>query len=125
MTNVRSPAPTRAPSRARWLRLLLGAAALSTLVAGGGLRQDELDCEEAVAHLQDCCPDFANATIACVASSGCTPSDPALSIKESACVIARSCADVVATGLCESTRNLVSPHVDDQGNSVSHPPVCP
>jgi hypothetical protein len=121
--NPLSAGPT-APARSRWIRLALGALALSTLVAGGGLRQDELDCEQAVAHLQECCPDFGTATIACVSSRGCDVSEPALSIQESQCVIDRACADLVASGLCAATHDLESPHEDDTGTLVTHPPVC-
>jgi hypothetical protein len=111
-------------SAGRWLRLLLGAAALSTLVADGGLRQDEIDCEEAVAYLQGCCPDFGGATITCVSESGCAPSQPALSVTDSQCIVARSCAEVIATGLCDATRNLQSPQQDQDGNFIANPPVC-
>jgi len=118
------PAGPSAPARSPWLRLALSAAALSTLVAGGGLRQDEIDCEQAVAHLQDCCPDFGTATIACVSSQGCDVSDPALSIAESQCILDRSCESLIASGLCAATHDLESRHQDDDGTLVSHPPVC-
>src|SRR5262249_2143923 len=107
-----------------WIRAALACLGLSTLIAGGGLRQDELDCEEAVAHLQECCPNFAGATLACEYSDGCGVTEPALSIDESHCILARDCADVVASGLCEKTRDLESPHTED-GSLISHPPVCP
>src|SRR5205807_2031037 len=52
LMTIDTPARTSAPL-ARWLRAGIACLGLSTLIAGGGLRQDELDCEQAVAHLQD------------------------------------------------------------------------
>lgn len=40
--------------RPGWLTAL----AVATLLACGDMRQDELECEEAVMQLQDCCPGF-------------------------------------------------------------------
>jgi hypothetical protein len=104
--------------------LLLGPA----LLIAGGLRQDELDCEQAVSYLQGCCPAFAGATVRCVAASGCgTSVSPALSIEESQCILAESCDQVIDSGLCERVKNLPSPTVDtfDDAGDVSHPLVCP
>jgi hypothetical protein len=113
--------------RATWMRR--GAMLLvPALMIAGGLRQDELDCEEAVAYLQGCCPDFGGATIQCVANTGCLTSvSPALSIQESQCIRSESCDQVVQSGLCERVKNLPSPTVDDlnDASDISHPPVCP
>jgi hypothetical protein len=120
--NTITPACGGAP-RARWIRTAIACLGLSTLIAGGGLRQDELDCEQAVAHLKECCPDFVGATIACEFSDGCGTTDPALSIDESHCILALECAALVKSGICDKTRDLESPHTED-GDFVSHPPVC-
>jgi hypothetical protein len=112
----------------RWARRALCILGLSALVADGGLRQDELDCEEAVSYLQGCCPDFGGATVACVHDVGCqTGVETALSIEESQCILAESCDQVMATGLCEKVKNLPSPMVNgfDPSQATSHPPVCP
>jgi hypothetical protein len=111
----------------RWTRRAVAVLGLSALVADGGLRQDELDCEEAVAYLQGCCPDFAGATVACAHDSGCgTTVETALSIDESQCIVAQSCNQIVASGICDKVKNLPSPTMDSiNGTSTSHPPVCP
>jgi hypothetical protein len=95
------------------------------LVAGGGLREDELECEEAVAHLQDCCPGFADATLQCVHSDYCTHTEPALFIDESTCILARSCDEVIQSGICQKTHDLESPGTDFDGNVITHAAVCP
>jgi hypothetical protein len=97
-------------------------------VADGGLRQDELECEEAVSYLQGCCPSFAGATVTCVHDVGCgVGSETALSIDESECILAESCDQIVASHLCERVKNLPSPMVNsiDPSKATSHPPVCP
>jgi hypothetical protein len=111
----------------RWVRRAACAAGLSALVASGGLRQDEIECEEAVAYLQGCCPDFSGATVACRHDSGCGVSvATALSVDESQCILAQSCAQIAAAGLCEKVKNLPSPSTDTwDETSTSHPPVCP
>jgi hypothetical protein len=104
---------------------------VTALMADGGLRQDELDCEDAVAYLQGCCPDFAGATVACVHDTGCgSTRQTALSIEESQCILAESCDQIVASRLCERVKNLPSPTTDISTDnladtSTSHPPVCP
>jgi hypothetical protein len=118
---------TRWQATGRWIRRGTAVLGLTALIAGGGLRQDEIDCEQAVSFLQGCCPDWAGATVSCVQDTGCgTSVSPALSIDESQCILAESCAQVVQSGLCERVKNLVSPSVDTLADaSTSHPPVCP
>src|ERR1700761_6019438 len=107
------PSPTSSGVR-RWLRRAVAVLGLSTLVANGGLRQDELDCEQAIAYLQGCCPDFGGATVACSYDSGCgTTVSTALSIEESQCILSESCSQIVASGLCEKVKNLPSPTSDE------------
>jgi hypothetical protein len=79
-----------------------------------GLREDELDCEEAVAYLDTCCPDFAGGSIACVYTSGCdTTTQPAISIEESQSILGQSCAQIVAAGLCTTLKDAYSPTSGD------------
>jgi hypothetical protein len=94
----------------RFLRLALAALGLSTLMADGGLREDEIDCEQAVAYLQQCCPEFSqNETLQCEYSDGCGVTQPALSIPESQCILGETCAQLVANGICTRALHLASP----------------
>jgi hypothetical protein len=117
--------PTRTRARYSWVRTVLAALGFTLLVAGGGLREDELECEQAVAKLQGCCPDYADAQIECHHSTICGLTEPALSIAESQCIAQLSCEEIVARDLCARTKDLESPHDDADGGFVSHPPVCP
>lgn len=123
MTN---PTPAR-PAAWRWIRRSAAVLGLSILVAGGGLRQDELDCEQTVAYLQGCCPDSHTWTLACVSDRGCGVStDPVFSIDESQCIQAMSCDEIFHSGICDKVRNLPSPTSNTwDDTSTSHPPVCP
>jgi hypothetical protein len=79
----------------------------STLVRGAGFREDEVVCEEAVAHIVDCCPDFdlegpEGVSVSCTYDeSGCDARLPDLSADESACIRELSCDELKERGICE------------------------
>ncbi len=125
MTSTKSSALR--PLAWRWIKRVVCVLGVSTLVADGGLRQDEIDCENAISYLQGCCPDFTGETVACVHDEGCgTITDTALSIEESQCIVAESCAQVVSSGICERVKNLPSPSLDQNDDtSTTHAPLCP
>jgi hypothetical protein len=114
-------------SAMRWIKRGVGILGLSTLIADGGLSQDQLDCEEAVSYLQGCCPGFqASETVACESDQGCgTSTDPALSISDSQCIVSLSCSDLVSRGICARVQNLPSPMTDDGTTTGDHGAVCP
>jgi hypothetical protein len=124
----------------RWslLRLALAALGLSTLMMDcNGVREDEVDCEQAVAYLQQCCPDFAQSeTLQCDYSEGCGVTEPAISIPQSQCILAETCAQIVSSGLCGRAANLASPSTsafqegaggfsDGAGGGPAAAMVCP
>ena len=83
-------------------------------------RDDVLWCEEAVARLQRCCPNFDVRRIACQYyysfDEGCGTSstrkiEPAYTKSESACVRERSCDALVNEGICTRAQ--------EQGNARS------
>ncbi len=79
--------------------IAVGLTALLTLTCG--IREDELRCEEAVAHLVDCCPGFDAQQVDCYfVESGCDVAYPVLDIEESRCIAGKPCADVVSSGIC-------------------------
>jgi hypothetical protein len=84
------------------------AALLALLVGAGqplaqqGFRQDELECEEALAHLDDCCEDFDPAAVDCNHVDGCdTDTFPTISVDESQCIRDKSCESIRRDGICQ------------------------
>ncbi|HEY6460018.1 MAG TPA: hypothetical protein VIY73_07690 [Polyangiaceae bacterium] len=100
---------------------------LTTLFACDGIRQDELDCEEAVAVLDHCCANFPSSLLNCqYIEAGCGTSAvyPDITTPESSCIRAESCSTLVSSGVCDraarlSGRQGVAP---DGGESSQ---VCP
>jgi hypothetical protein len=128
MLTPTQPGTTHRRDRWRFLRFALAALGLTALMADGGLREDEIDCEEAVAHLQACCPGFTQTeTLQCTYSDGCGVVEPAISIPQSQCILAESCEALVSGGVCARAVNLASPSSSDfDGNSSPAPAtVCP
>ena len=109
--------------RARVTGWLLAAVVLVPL-ACGDMRQDELDCEEAVSHLQECCPSFNSRNIECLYVSGCeTSTYPAISIQQSQCIRSEACTALVASGVCNRAQGVwpVQADADNSGAAA----VCP
>lgn len=84
----------------------------------GGLRQDELQCEEAVAKLLECCPDFRAEEIACNYSDGCGSTQyPALSIETSECIRDMDCETIVARSVCVRAQMAQPVSIDEDGGT--------
>ena len=99
-------------------------AAVVVPLACGDMRQDELDCEEAVSHLQECCPSFDSKNIECLYVSGCeTSTYPAISIQQSQCIRGEACAELVASGVCKRAQGVWP--VQTGADSSSAAEVCP
>jgi hypothetical protein len=121
----------------RFVRLALVIFGVSTLIADSScLREDEVDCEQAVAWLQTCCPGFAqNETVQCVYDQNtCTLTEPAISISDSHCILGEPCELLRSSGICARVQNLVSPHTSINislggasggGGGLSPNKVCP
>ncbi len=86
----------------------LGALLLALVVGFGtsrgfGLREDELECEEAAAHLQDCCRNLDVGQLECEYEEGCggEPARPVLSPDAVRCIRKLDCDGVRSRGWCE------------------------
>jgi MYXO-CTERM domain-containing protein len=62
------------------------------------LHPEELDCEEAVAYLQKCCPSPPSPAVQCVYDNSSTI--PGISQPGSTCIRAMSCVQLVDAGIC-------------------------
>jgi hypothetical protein len=69
--------------------------------ACGEMRPDEIECEEAVEHLRQCCSGLDPRGFNCVYQESCGETlRPSLSIQTSQCVRRESCDTLVQTGAC-------------------------
>ncbi len=108
-------------------------ASLLVLVIFGctGIREDELDCENAVSHLIDCCPGFTGSNINCTDEGGACdrgsiPTE--LTTDQSSCIRGESCDDLRSSGVCArmiQVANTVSWYATPEGPSSAAPMVCP
>ncbi len=91
------------------LRAVLACTALVGLAAFG-VDKEELDCEQAVAHMVECCPDFDARTINC-SRSGCggtsSYSGIDLSYARSSCILGASCEVLRKSGACEQPKKVI------------------
>jgi hypothetical protein len=65
------------------------------------LRQDEVECEEAVKYMMDCCPGFDRSAVQCVYADMCGISYPDLTPSESSCILDSSCSELLSNKICE------------------------
>jgi hypothetical protein len=86
---------------------------LSPALRTPGFREDEIQCEEARAHIEECCPEY-RGNLLCLYDPdvGCNESTyPDLTANESGRIQGLSCPDVIASGLC--TREFDHAPVED------------
>lgn len=112
------PRPTRTTLVALALSLGLSVRIASAAVEedDDNFRTDVFACEDAVAHLASCCPEFRPGAVRCVYSrhttSGCDTyttfrEDPAIPLDQAECVLALDCGMLRERGVCERARRLV------------------
>ncbi|MBI4699570.1 MAG: hypothetical protein HY744_00140 [Deltaproteobacteria bacterium] len=115
-----------AEQRSPWRIAALSLVVLAT-AGGSGLREDELECEQAAAHLLRCCPTLHPGALACQYETGCGPTvETTFSVPESQCIQSLSCEQIDERRLCERVADLDPPvvHFDD-GGTESRYEVCP
>jgi hypothetical protein len=86
-------------------------------VLPGALHEDQLECEEAIAHLDECCA--IQAPLVC--GDGC--SSVTLSLETSECIQDRSCEEILATNICARVVDLSKTAAD--GGITGQEAVCP
>jgi hypothetical protein len=86
-----------------------------------GIREDEFDCENAVARLAQCCPGFDATSVDCTYSPGCGNAYPALDPSQSNCILQSSCDSLRNAGVCEAAANLTQ----GSATELTTPMVCP
>ena len=122
MTNEASESRRRSLGR-RWWRL--GFVLLMAVPATQCLREDELECEEAVKRLMDCCPGFDVNAVQCTYVDVCGVSYPDLTPSESVCILDSSCSELVSNKVCERVPARSSDAGDPERPSGLGGTVCP
>ncbi len=108
--------------------LMLGPLAL--LLLGFGLDRGELGCEQATAHLAECCPGFPVERVGCIQEGGCEreAEGTLLTLAESECLIATSCEEIRADQRCERLLERLDALEDLEGPSLAQlhagDPLC-
>jgi hypothetical protein len=95
-------------------RWLWGAAALIALMGAEPLDEGEFHCEEAVKHLEDCCPGFNTYLVSCVAGRGCDNTRPDIDDPLATQVRDESCDELRAAGACEAPPKSPKPANESQ-----------
>ena len=99
--------------------------ALAALIGGGlhtraAFREDEVQCEETVAHLESCCPNFDPGLVSCEYVQGCSSACPDLDATESRELRELDCAELRNGDHCE--RVLA---ISDGGLEQGEEGTCP
>jgi len=76
----------------------------------GGLNKEELACEEAVAHLEECCPGFQSSRVRCIDEDrGCVSQRPDITVEMSRCIRSEECGALVTYGICARAKSYREP----------------
>ncbi|WP_437965536.1 hypothetical protein WMF04_38770 [Sorangium sp. So ce260] len=105
-------------------RRLLCVILLAPLALGMGVSEQEFLCENAAAHLEECCPSFSATPALCQQNAGCDGGEDLwLTVDESWCVQDMECGDLVASNVCE--RAATRMRLAEEGSAgTTRPVVC-
>jgi hypothetical protein len=119
-SRARASACARRGNRVLATPLTLAAIVL-VMFACGQMNADEIECEEAVEHLRQCCPGLDPRGYNCVVQDdGCGEElRPSLTLQTSQCVRSESCSTLVQSGTC--ARAIAGNYLpdDQRGESVN------
>lgn len=87
---------------------LLGALLLCQ-ANGGCIERDELQCEEAVARIQECCPGAVRRINCESFETSCGPVNADIDVGAARCIRKASCDELVARGVCAWAASTASP----------------
>lgn len=91
--------------------------ALLVAVGLGALPEEQLECEQAMVHLLECCqPESTD-----VCGGGCAAA--VLTLDESACIEGMSCEEMAASNVCDRVSALAN--VQSNTPDPEHAAVCP
>ncbi len=92
-----------------------------------GIQEDELECEQALAHLHECCVKRDFSEISCRTTAGCgSTTYPTYPTVVAVCIQEKSCAELAAEGICDrafSAEPRVAP-ADGGGDLSANDEVC-
>jgi hypothetical protein len=91
----------------------------------GGMREDEVECEQAVSKLTQCCPGFDPGRLHCEYSDACGTTWPEYTINDSHCIESESCKTLQQTGVCDRGQNAKPIMSTDDGGGLTPPQICP
>lgn len=99
--------------------IVLGAV-IFLVFACGGIDDNELKCEEAVAHLEDCCPGVDARRFTCDNEQTCVPSStPDFYEKASECITSRTCDELKNQGKCDAFEAIANdPYPSNDKNRI-------
>lgn len=108
-------------SKRMFKKLFIAVLAIGIMTCG--IREDELRCEESVAHLVECCPGFDAKDIDCYYTESCESGNyyPAITIAESRCILNMDCPAIVSGGICERAQKSRRPMEEGDTSEA----VCP
>jgi len=109
--------------RRRWWRLAF--VVIMAVPATQCLREDEVDCEEAVKYMLDCCPGFNRNSVQCVYSDICGITYPDLTPSESRCILDASCHELASNKICARVSARGADAADPETPSGLGGKVCP
>jgi hypothetical protein len=87
-------------------RILSAGIAVAFVFACGEIREDEMECEEAVARLADCCSNVETNRFVCIKTHGCGGATltPDFTADGSECIRKKSCEEIGPS--CAALRDL-------------------
>jgi hypothetical protein len=113
----------------RLRRVVLLTVFLAAVLCCAGIREDEVLCEEAAAHLSSCCPGFDVSSLGCTYNSGCgTTTYPARSVKASQCINGETCPQLVSSDVCsraQQAKPVVESEASTETGDEAFAEVCP
>lgn len=81
---------------------------------GGCIERDELQCEEAVARIQQCCPGVVRRVNCESFETSCGPVNADIGVAAAHCIREASCAELVARSVCAWASSTASPSSGEQ-----------
>ena len=101
------------------------AAVVAVVLSCGEIRESEMLCEEAVSHLDECCPEIDPRRLNCVHQDGCgTELRPVFTTAASECVRERPCDTLRSAGICDGLKLLSYEPYQFQSRSEIEREVC-